>query len=89
MALGARRADVIAMILREHLRPALVGVGIGAGAALLLTRSFQTLLYGVRATDPLTFASTAAMLLAVAAAACWLPARRATHVDPVVALRAQ
>jgi putative ABC transport system permease protein len=89
MALGARRADVLGLIVRDHLRPAIAGVAVGLAGALLLTRFLQTLLYGVRATDPITFASVSAALILVALAACWLPARRATRVDPLIALRAE
>ena len=62
-------------------------VAIGLGAALILTRLMSRLLYGISATDPATFASLAAVLIAVAVAACWIPARKAMRVDPVVALR--
>lgn len=89
MALGARGPDVLRLIFTQHLRPALIGIAIGIGAALALGRSLQSLLYGVRATDPSTFAIMALSLLAVAAAACWIPARRAMRVDPLVALRAE
>jgi putative ABC transport system permease protein len=89
MALGARGGDVLGMMVGQHLRPALVGLAIGIVAALALSRSLQSVVYGVGTTDPLTFLSMGALLLAVAAAACWIPARRSTKVDPVVALRAE
>jgi putative ABC transport system permease protein len=89
MALGARGGDVLGMMIGQHLRPALAGLAIGIVAALALSRSLQSVVYGVGTTDPLTFLSMGALLLAVAAAACWIPARRSTKVDPVVALRAE
>ncbi|MFZ0636982.1 MAG: ABC transporter permease [Candidatus Acidiferrales bacterium] len=87
MALGATPADVLRMILGEGLRLALVGVGVGLIAALALTRVLRTLLYGVSAADPATYATVAILLVGVALAASWLPAMRATHVDPIEALR--
>ncbi len=87
MALGADRSDVARMVLHDGMRLALVGVGLGVVSALLLTRLMANMLYGVSATDPLTFAAIAALLLAVAFMACYIPARRATRVDPVIALR--
>ena len=87
MALGAQRANVLATILAGGLRMVLAGVGVGIALALLLTRLFTKMLYGVGAADPITFAGVAALLLFVALTACYLPARRATRVDPLVALR--
>jgi ABC-type antimicrobial peptide transport system permease subunit len=75
------------LILRQHLQPALLGIAIGLAASFALSRYLQSLLYGVRATDPATFGIMALALLAVALLASWIPARRAMRVDPLVALR--
>jgi putative ABC transport system permease protein len=87
IALGAKRSEVLIMVLRQSTRLALAGTGIGLLSALLLTRLMAKLLYGIGANDPATFAGVAALLIAVALAASYLPARRAMRVDPVVALR--
>jgi putative ABC transport system permease protein len=87
MALGARGTDVLRLILRQHLQPAILGIVVGLAAAFALSRYLQSLLYGVRATDPATFALMALALLAVALLASWIPARRAMRVDPLIALR--
>jgi predicted permease len=87
IALGAQRADVLRLMLGEGMKMALVGVGIGVVAALGLTRLLVKMLFGVSATDPLTFIGVAAVLAGVALAACYIPARRAMRVDPIVALR--
>jgi putative ABC transport system permease protein len=89
MALGAQRRDVLYLILGQGARLALLGLGIGVVLALLLTRLIATMLYRVSATDPLTFAAVAIVLLGVAVTACYIPARRAMRVDPMVALRYQ
>jgi putative ABC transport system permease protein len=87
VALGAQRPDILKMILRQGIRPTLAGVVIGVVAGLGLTRLMSSLLFGVGPNDWLTFVSVALLLLAVALAACFIPARRATRVDPIVALR--
>jgi ABC-type antimicrobial peptide transport system permease subunit len=89
MALGAQRRDVLLLILRQHLAPAVLGVAIGLGGALALARLLDTMVYGVTPTDPVTLAGMSALLLLVAVAACFVPAQRATRVDAVVALRNQ
>jgi len=87
IALGAQRRDVLRLVLAQGTRLTLLGLALGVLAALALSRLLATLLFGVTATDPLTFAGVAALLAFVALLACFLPARRATRVDPLVALR--
>lgn len=87
LALGAQQGNVLKMVLGQGAKMALVGVVIGMGAAFALTRLMSSLLFGVTAHDPMTFAGVAALLILVALAACHLPARRAMRVDPMVALR--
>jgi putative ABC transport system permease protein len=87
MALGAQRASVLNMVLKQGVTLVLVGLAIGMAGALVLTRLLTTLLFGVEPTDALTFLAVSMVLVAVAAAACLIPARRAASVDPMVALR--
>jgi putative ABC transport system permease protein len=87
IALGARTSDVLGMVLKQGLVLTLTGIAAGIGASLLLTRLMSSLLFGVSATDPFIFTLVAALLAIVALIACFVPARRATKVDPMVALR--
>ena len=89
MALGAQSSVVLRSVAAAGLRLAAIGVAVGLIAAAVLTRVLQATLYGVSATDPLTFAGAAAVLLAAAALASWLPARRASRLDPAAALHAE
>jgi predicted permease len=87
LALGAQGGDMLQMVLRHGTKLALVGVIIGIGAAFVLTRLMTNLLFGVTAHDPLTFVAVAVPLILIARLACYIPARRATLIDPIVALR--
>jgi predicted permease len=87
MALGALPQEILSLVVWQGMRLVLIGAVLGIFAAALLTRFMSTLLFGVEPTDPLTFACVAALLAAAALAACWIPARRATRVDPTTALR--
>ena len=87
MALGAARGDIFRLVVGQGMRLVLVGIAIGLVGSLALTRLLSSLLFGTRATDPVTFAAVAMLLVAVAFAACYIPARRATRVDPLIALR--
>ncbi len=89
MALGASPRDVLGLVLGQGLRLALLGIVIGVGAALALTRLMQNVLFEVEAHDPLIHGGLALFILLVAAFACWLPARRATRIDPLLALRSE
>ncbi|HYT59778.1 MAG TPA: FtsX-like permease family protein, partial [Haliangiales bacterium] len=87
MALGAQRDNILWLVLRQGLNLVLVGVAIGLVGALVLTRFLSGLLFDLKPTDPPTLIATSLLLVAVASLACWVPARRATKVDPMVALR--
>ena len=89
MAMGAQTSDVLRLVIREGMKLALIGASLGFGGALALTRLLKTLLFGVSATDPLTFIVIAALLIIVALLACWIPARRAASMDPLVSLRVE
>ncbi len=87
MALGAQRQDVLRLVMAAAARLALMGLGIGLVVAFALTRVVSSLLYGLTASDPMTFAGVSLLLAAVALLASYIPARRAAKVDPIVALR--
>jgi len=87
VALGAQRQDVLALVIGQGMRPAFVGVGIGMVSAFALMRLLNNQLYEIKPTDPATFSIVALGLLFVSLAACYIPARRATKVDPLTALR--
>ena len=89
VALGATLRDVVAPVLRQGLVLAIIGCGAGLAGAFALTRLIANLLYGVTASDPVTFVAVSGLLLGVALLASWLPARRAMRVDPIVALRSE
>jgi len=89
IALGASQGDVLGLVVRHGMTLAGIGVAIGLAVAFGLTRVLAALLYGVRATDPITFAAVATVLAAVALLATWIPARRAARVDPIIALRCE
>jgi putative ABC transport system permease protein len=87
MALGAEPSDVLSVVLRDGLLPCLIGITVGIVGALMMSRLLKSMIFEVSPIDPLTFGSVAVLLASVAFVACWFPARRATRVDPVVALR--
>src|SRR5262249_29996192 len=89
MALGAQASDVLKLVIGQGMKPAVVGMIIGLFASFALTRLIKSLLFGVSATDPLTFAGVGLLLALVALMACWIPARRATKIDPMIALHCE
>jgi ABC-type antimicrobial peptide transport system permease subunit len=89
MALGAQRRDVLQLVIRRGMLLTMVGVGLGLAGSFGLTRLISSLLFGVSATDIGTFGTVSSLLFVIALLACWLPARRASRVDPIVALRTE
>jgi putative ABC transport system permease protein len=87
LALGAQRSDILRMVVRQGLGLAIAGAAVGLVCALIVSHLMAGLLYGVRPSDPLTFGGVALLLIGVALLACYIPARRAIRVDPLVALR--
>ena len=87
LALGAQRSDLLRMVVRQGLGLAIAGAAVGLVCALIVSHLMAGLLYGVRPTDPVTFVGVALLLIGVALLACYIPARRAIRVDPIVALR--
>jgi putative ABC transport system permease protein len=89
MALGAEARDVVKLIVKQGMRLTLIGTIIGLALSVAMTRLIANLLYGVKAIDPATFAGVAIFLMVVALLACYLPARKATKIDPMIALRCE
>ena len=89
LALGAERRDILKMLLRYGFGLAIVGATVGLGCALLLSNLMAGALYGIKPTDPITFAAVMVLFITVTLLACYLPARRATKVDPMIALRCE
>jgi putative ABC transport system permease protein len=87
MALGAQPFDALKLVVGQGIKPVLIGLAVGLAGAFALTRLMSGLLFGVTATDPATYAGVSLSLMVVALLACWIPARRATKVDPMIALR--
>jgi putative ABC transport system permease protein len=89
LALGAEPGDILRLVIGQGMRMTLIGIAAGIAASLALTHLLTGLLYGVRATDPLAFGGSALVLMGTALLACYLPARRATRVDPIIVLRSE
>jgi ABC-type antimicrobial peptide transport system permease subunit len=89
MALGARTGDVLRLVVGDGIRLTAIGLALGLAGAFAAARVLKSMLYGVSPADPLTFVGISLLLLVVAWLACWIPARRATKVDPLVALRSE
>lgn len=89
MALGAQTANVLRLMIAQGMKLMLLGIGLGLAGAFALTRLMKTLLFGVSAADPVTFAVIALLLATIALVACWIPARRAMKIDPMIALRCE
>jgi putative ABC transport system permease protein len=87
LVFGAQPTSILRLVLGQGLRLSSIGIVIGVAGALLLTRVMRSMLVGVKPTDPLTYAAIALLFTAIAALACWLPARRAARLDPAVAIR--
>jgi ABC-type antimicrobial peptide transport system permease subunit len=87
MSLGARRCDVLSLVIGHGIRLTLAGLGLGLVAALALTRVMASLLYDIKPSDPITYVGVSILLVAVDLVACWLPAWRATRIDPIQSLR--
>jgi putative ABC transport system permease protein len=87
MALGARSGDVLRLVMGQGMKLALAGVALGLVASVALTRTIKSLLFGVSTIDPVTFAALPLLVMLIGMLACWIPARRATRVDPLIALK--
>jgi putative ABC transport system permease protein len=89
VAMGAGKGQILKRVIFQAMRPAVLGIVVGLGGAFALSRFMSTLLFGVEASDPVTYASVAGLLVAAALVSAWLPALRATRVDPVIAFRTE
>jgi ABC-type antimicrobial peptide transport system permease subunit len=87
MALGAQRGNMFKLVLKDGFKLAIIGIAVGIAGALALTHYLRSLLFGISATDPIIFAGISLMLIAITLLACFIPARRAMRVDPMIALR--